>query len=174
MTNDQLVEKLQRMRAYNSGPLTHDDREVLQAAVDAVRTSDDVLAEALPNLSTLSDLLTILVQPKKYQDALAKITEQVKAAKDEREAAAAEREALESSHVSLEPKLKAAQAAHDRLLATERQAFEKQVEATQHSLAIRTAAVATLEERVRADADAAAKLKADLERRLEIMRGAAA
>jgi hypothetical protein len=173
MTNDQLVEKLQRVVSYSRtiGPEEH---EVLKSAIAAIRTSDDVLAEALPNLSTLSDLLTILVQPKKYADALAKITEQVKAAKDERAAAVAEREALESSHVSLEPKLKAAQVAHDRLLATERQAFEKQVEATQHSLAIRTAAVAALEERVKADAAAVEQTKADLERRLRAVREAAA
>jgi chromosome segregation ATPase len=174
MTNDQLVEKLQRMRAYNSGPLTHDDREVLQAAVDAVRTSDDVLAEALPNLGTLADLLTVLVNPKKYQDALAKITEQVKAATEQRKAAAAEREALESSHTTLKPKLDAEKSAHERSLADAQDAFDKRVADYQKQLAVRSDALRVLEERVRADAAEAARLKEEFQTKLAAIRSAAA
>jgi hypothetical protein len=174
MTNDQLVEKLQRLRAYNSGPLNHDDREVLQAAVAAIRTSDDVLAEALPNLSTLSDLLTILVQPKKYADALAKITEQVTAAKDERAALAKAAADLEHKQATLGPSLASAKAAHERSLADAQEAFDKRVADYQKQLAVRSDALRVLEDRTRADAAENARLKEELQKKLDAIRTMAA
>jgi chromosome segregation ATPase len=173
-SNDTRIEFLRRLASYGPPGLDQDQRRQLLDCADGLHGTDAGLTAALPSLSTLADLLKVLVDPKKFQDAVSKLDAQVKAAAATRDEARQAAEDLESKKVTLEPKLKAAQAAHDRLLAAERQAFEKQVEATQHSLAIRTAAVATLEERVRADADAVAKNKADLERRLEIMRGAAA
>jgi hypothetical protein len=174
MTNDQLVEKLQRMRAYSSGPLTHDDREVLQAAVAAIRTPDTALAEAMPHLSTLSDLLKVVIDPKKCEAAVARLTELANEASATRKAAAEAAAHLENRRLTVEPRLKAEEDVHARKLANERSIWEKQVEATQQSLSVRTAAAAALEQQARAELAAAEKLRAELETKLAAIRSAAA
>jgi hypothetical protein len=173
MTPDELVHELGRVRDYGSG-LNQSQRHTIQKAIDAVRTPDTVFAEALPSLSTLADLLQILVNPKKYEAALAKITEQVKAAKDERAAAVSAHEALRDAQTSLKPKLDAERAAHERSLAEAQDAFDKRVAEYQKQLAVRSDALRVLEERVRADAAENARLKEELQKKLDAIRTMAA
>jgi chromosome segregation ATPase len=174
MTNDQLVERLERLRSYNSGPLNHDDRAVLQAAVAAIRTSDTALAEAMPHLSTLSDLLKVVIDPKKCEAAVARLTELANEASATRKAAAEAAADLEHKQATLGPSLASAKAAHERSLADAQEAFDKRVADYQKQLAVRSDALRVLEERVRADAAENARLKEELQKKLDAIRTMAA
>jgi hypothetical protein len=105
---------------------------------------------------------------------LADLTAMVRDAKQARDLAQKAAADLEHKQSTIGPDLAAAKAGHERSLADAQEAFDKRVADFQKQLSVRQEAVAVLERRANEDAEAAAKLKADLERRLEIMRGAAA
>jgi hypothetical protein len=170
---DVLAHSLGRIRDYSTG-LTQPERKTIQSAIDVLPSADKALDGSLPVLATVDSLLTLLSDPAKYKRALADLTGMVRQAKEDREAAAKAAADLEHKQAVLGPGLAAAKSAHERSLADAQETFDKRVADFQRQLSVRQEAVAVLERRAQEDADVAAKLKADLERRLEIMRGAAA
>jgi hypothetical protein len=152
MTNDQIVEAVQRIINYSTG-LGVDEHRILGAAIKAIRTSNTVLDEALPNLSTLADLLTVLVDPGKYKAALAQLTEQVKSVKELRETTVAAAADFDAKYRKYGPEIAAAKAAHERALAGEREIFEKKVQEVQRGLTAREAAILEREQQTRQAAD---------------------
>jgi RNA polymerase-interacting CarD/CdnL/TRCF family regulator len=173
MTPSEVVHNLGRLRDYNSS-LSQADRQLLQSAIEVIRTEDNNLTDLAVQIERADALLTMLASPAKYKAQLNDLNSLLKSAREERAAVVAERTALESAHATIGPELRSAKAAHERRLADAQEAFDKRVADFQKQLAVRQEAVAVLERRAQEDADVAAKLKADLERRLEIMRGAAA
>jgi chromosome segregation ATPase len=174
MTNDQLVERLERLRSYNSGPLNHDDREVLRAAVAAIRTSDTALAEAMPHLSTLSDLLKVVIDPKKCEAAVARLTELVNEASAMRKAAAEAAADLEHKQATIGPSLASARAAHERSLADKTADFDKRVSQYQKSLSDRQALLDSREQLLAANEAKVEKLRTELQEKLDRIRSVAA
>jgi hypothetical protein len=170
---DALAHSLGRIRDYGTG-LTQPERKTIQSAIDVLPSADKALHQTLPVLATLDALLTILADVPRYKKMLADLTAMVRQAKEDREAAARAAADLEHKQATIAPELAAAKAGHERSLADAQEAFDKRVADFQKQLSVRQEAVALLERRAQEDADVAAKLKADLERRLEIMRGAAA
>ena len=173
MTADDLVHSLQRLRDYGR-ELGQVDREVLNLAAEAIRTPDHTLTEALPNLSTLDALLTVLIDPSKYKAALAKLTEQVKAAKDQRASLAKEAADFDAKRERFEPELKAAREQFDHQIGLERVTWERQVSDTQRSFSSRERMIAEREKETKEAAALVAELKADLDRRITAIRTAAA
>jgi RNA polymerase-interacting CarD/CdnL/TRCF family regulator len=173
MTPSEVVHNLGRLRDYNSS-LSQTDRQLLQSAIKLIRTEDHDLTDLAAQIERADALLTMLASPAKYKAQLNDLNSLLKSAREERAAVVAERTALESAHATIGPELRSAKAAHERRLADAQEAFDKRVADFQKQLAVRQEAVAVLERRAQEDVDVAAKLKADLERRLEIMRGAAA
>jgi len=170
---DLLAHSLGRIRDYGSG-LTQPERKTIQNAIDTLPSADKALDRILPVLATLDALLACLADAPRYKKMLTDLTGLVRDAKQAREQAQQAAADLEHKQATLGPGLAAAKAAHERSLADAQEAFDKRVADFQKQLSVRQEAVAVLERRAQEDADVAANLKADLERRLEIMRGAAA
>jgi chromosome segregation ATPase len=170
---DLLAHSLGRIRDYGSG-LTQPERKTIQSAIDTLPSADKALDRILPVLATLDALLACLADAPRYKKMLADLTAMIRDARQAREQAQQAAADLEHKQATLGPGLAAAKSAHERSLADAQEAFDKRVADFQKQLSVRQEAVAALEQKARADAEAAAKLKADFERRLEVMRSAAA
>jgi chromosome segregation ATPase len=171
--NDELVSKLQRILSY-SRAVGEPEQEVLKSAIAAIRTPDHDLSDMAGPITTASALLEMLTSPAKYKAQLNDLNNLLKSAREERAAVAAERAALASEHAELEPKLKIAMAAHERLIADRTADFDKRVSDFQKSLSVRSDAIRVLEEKAKADAAEAARLKEELQKKLDAIRTMAA
>jgi hypothetical protein len=172
MNSDDLVYSLQRLADY--GRIDESEREVVRAAIKAVFTSDDALAQAVPHLATLAQLLEVVTDAKKAARTVQQLRALVDEANGSRSAAALAIAELDNKRAEIVPQLEAAKQEHADQLALRQSAFDRRVADYQRQLSVREAAVSDLEKAAKADADAAAELRADLNARLERVRSAAA
>jgi hypothetical protein len=170
---DLLAHALGRIRDYGTG-LTQPERKTIQSAIDVLPSADKALDASLPVLATLDALLTILADVPRYKKMLADLTAMVRQAKEDREAAAKAAADLEHKQATIAPELAAAKAGHERSLAGAQEAFDKRVADYQKQLAVRSDALRVLEERTRADAAENARLKEELQKKLDAIRTMAA
>ena len=170
---DVLAHSLSRIRDYRSG-LTQPERKTIQSAIDVLPSTDKALDSSLPTLATLDSLLTILADVPRYKKMLADLTGMVRQAKEDREAAAQAAADLEHKQTTLGPSLASARSAHERSLADAQEAFDKRVADYQKQLAVRSDALRVLEERTRDDAAENARLKGELQKKLDAIRTMAA
>jgi hypothetical protein len=173
MTSDELVYALGRLRDYGNA-LSQAERKVLERAIDALHTPDKALDGTLPTLATLDSLLTILADVPRYKKMLGELTALVRDAKQARDEAKQAAADLEHKHATIGPELASAKAGHERKLADAQEAFDVRVREFQKSLAVRSDAIGVLEEKAKADAAAAEKLRVELETKLAAIRSAAA
>jgi cell division protein FtsL len=171
--SDALVHDLQRVRSYST-TIGEPERKVLTDAIAAISTSDHALTAALPTITTVDSLLTILSDPKRYQRQLTDLAALVKEAKAERAEAQHAVADLEAKANAIGPVLQSARAKADEEIVAAQSAFDLRVIDYQRSLSVREAAVADAEQKVKADSEAAEKLKAEMQRRLDAIRFAAA
>jgi predicted nucleic acid-binding Zn-ribbon protein len=172
MTPDAAVAGLKRHADYAN--ISEDDRALLRAAADLIRTPTDALDEALPTITTADALLTILANPKQYQKALADLKVLVTAAKDERAQAQHAAADLETKRAAIEPELKRAREKAAHQLDVERAAFEKLCSDRQREFVSRESTIIDRERETKAAAAMVVEMKKDLERRLTALREAAA
>jgi RNA polymerase-interacting CarD/CdnL/TRCF family regulator len=173
MTPSEVVHNLGRLRDYNSS-LSQADRQLLQSAIEVIRTEDNDLTDLAVQIERADALLTMLASPAKYKAQLNDLNSLLKSAREERAAVVAERTALESAHATIGPELRSAKAAHERRLADAQEAFDKRVADYQKQLAVRSDALRVLEERTRADTAENARLKEELQKKLDAIRTMAA
>ena len=173
MTPSEVVHNLGRLRDYNSS-LSQTDRQLLQSAIEVIRTEDNDLTDLAAQIERADALLTMLASPAKYKAQLNDLNSLLKSAREERAAVVAERTALESAHATIGPELRSAKAAHERRLADAQEAFDKRVADFQKQLSVRQEAVAVLERRAKEDAAAAEKLRSELQTKLDAVARAAA
>jgi chromosome segregation ATPase len=128
----------------------------------------------LPVLATLDSLLTILADVPRFKKMLSDLTAMIRQAKEDREAAAKAAADLEHAQSTLGPSLASAKAAHERSLADAQDAFDRRVADYQKQLAVRSDALRVLEERTRADAAENARLKEELQKKVDAIRTMAA
>jgi chromosome segregation ATPase len=147
---------------------------VWRPAIEALPTADRALDAALPTITTVDCLLTILSDPKRYQRQLADLKALVTEAQSERAEARHAISDLEAKAVAIEPALRSARAKADEEIAAAQSVFDKRVIDYQRSLSVREAAVADAEQKVKADSEVVEKLKAEMQRRLDAIRFAAA
>jgi hypothetical protein len=112
--------------------------------------------------------------PKGVRDRLAELATATVASQDAADAAKAERERLEAVQKAHEDTLSAARDAHDRRLAAQQAEFEEKCAARERSLAEAEAAQKVAADKLAAQTEATAKLKAELQSRIDRIRAAAA
>jgi hypothetical protein len=166
---DLLAHSLGRIRDYGTG-LTQPERKTIQSAIDVLPSADKALDRTLPVLATLDSLLTVLVDVPRYQKMLGDLTALVRQAKEAREAAASAARDLEHKQATLGPGLASAKAAHAREIEDRTAQFDAHVSEYQKQLAVRSDSLRVLEERVRADAAENARLKEELQKKLDALR----
>jgi hypothetical protein len=170
---DLLAHALGRIRDYGTG-LTQPERKTIQSAIDVLPSADKALDASLPVLATLDSLLTILADVPRYKKMLGELTAMIRDAKQARDEAKQAAADLEHKQTTLGPGLASAKAAHERSLADAQDTFDRRVADYQKQLAIRSDALRVLEERTRADAAENARLKEELQKKLDAIRTMAA
>jgi hypothetical protein len=171
--NDELVHKLERVLNY-SRTIGVEEQAVLKSAIAAIHTPDHDLANMVEPVSTVLALLEMLTSPAKFKAQLNDLNNLLKSAREERTGAAQERAALVEERIRLDPEIKSAREAHARRMADAEEAFNQKCAQFQATIASREAAVSALEKLAAADRAAAATAKADADRRLQLIKNAAA
>jgi hypothetical protein len=149
-------------------------RKVLADAIAAIRSPDDVLAESVPHLNSLAALLEVIRDHKRFTAAVAQLQGLVTEAADTRAAAEHAVSNLDAMRIAVEPELKLKRQKVDEEIAAAQVAFDQRVREYQKSLSVREATVSDLEKAARADAEAAARLRTELQIKLDAVRAAAA
>jgi chromosome segregation ATPase len=125
-------------------------------------------------LTTLSDLLKVVIDPKKSEAAVARLTELVNEASATRKAAAEAAADLEHKQATIGPSLASARAAHERSLADKTVDFDKRVSQYQKSLSDRQALLDSREQLLAANEAKVEKLRTELQEKLDRIRSVAA
>jgi hypothetical protein len=127
---------------------------------------------ALPDdrdVKTLHALLHLIADPKAISQQLERLTELSKAAAQQVDVANTVRAELEAEQRTHDETLASERAEHDKAIAREKSAVAAEHAQRASALDEREAEIARLEAKAKADADAAAKLKASLERKLGVL-----
>jgi len=121
----------------------------------------------------LAVLESLTVDPAGARARLNELSASIVEAQNAAASAKAEREQLESVRAEHQSKLDSAQEQHDRRIEAERPPFEEKSAARERALAQREAAMREAEDKLKAETEAAASLRADLNRRINQIRAAA-
>ena len=173
MTPSEVVHNLGRLRDYNSS-LSQADRQLLQSAIEVIRTEDNDLTDLAAQIERADALLTMLASPAKYKAQLNDLNSLLKSAREEREAAAKAAGDLEHKQATIGPSLASAAAAHARELADKTADFDKRVSQYQKSLSDRQALLDSREQLLAANEAKVEKLRIEFQDKLDRIRTMAA
>jgi hypothetical protein len=130
-------------------------------------------ADLPQTLNTLSALIALLADPKAAQERVAEMQKASEELRNAIDASKVETAGFAVAKAAHQGDLAKATAAHANKLAGERTAFDAECSRRKSDLDSQADQVARLKAKAQTDADAAANIRADLERRLSLLKEAA-